>query len=229
MWQLLALKKMKVLLDDGDVTALIGCLKCCKVAVAQDLIRRLENQAKSSAIMDRLRTIAQDEYHSDGDLEFDDGAVVSIDDSPNQMPEGAYVMGWKWIPNPEKDEAPKPFVIESLGCEVRGLIQTTYANSKATAILLKLHWPAKDGEPEQDEEHPVTVNLVDPVGGLPSHELLPDQFYAKSWSENEAIYAALTTQGIIEQIGSENVRTGHVLVPLCRLTDRGEKWVEVKD
>ena len=41
---------------------------------------------------------AAKECGSDGDLEFDDDAVVSVGSDP-----GAYVMGWKWIYNSDAD------------------------------------------------------------------------------------------------------------------------------
>jgi hypothetical protein len=40
----------------------------------------------------RYRSYAQGYLHRDGDLEFDDNAVVSMGSDP-----GAYVQGWKWV------------------------------------------------------------------------------------------------------------------------------------
>jgi hypothetical protein len=42
------------------------------------------------------RAIAKKHYTSEGDLEFDEGNVVSLGDD-----EGAYVQCWKWIPQPK--------------------------------------------------------------------------------------------------------------------------------
>jgi hypothetical protein len=40
----------------------------------------------------RYRTYAQENLQRDGDLEFDDNAVVSMGSDP-----GAYVQAWKWV------------------------------------------------------------------------------------------------------------------------------------
>lgn len=47
----------------------------------------------------RYRIAAWNQFHSEGDLEFDDNNVVSLGEDD----EGAYVQCWKWIPLPEKD------------------------------------------------------------------------------------------------------------------------------
>ena len=58
-----------------------------------DLIERTQ---KAGAEKDaRYLQTAKDNHYSEGDLEFDDGAVVSVSD------EGAYVQGWKWISDEE--------------------------------------------------------------------------------------------------------------------------------
>lgn len=57
----------------------------------EDLRRALRMCRRSKLEREYLRA-AQECHHSDGDLEFDDGAVVSLGDDP-----GAYVMAWKWV------------------------------------------------------------------------------------------------------------------------------------
>lgn len=50
----------------------------------------------------RYRSYAQGCLQRDGDLEFDDNAVVSMGEDP-----GAYVQGWKWVDRcdlPEEDD-----------------------------------------------------------------------------------------------------------------------------
>lgn len=51
---------------------------------------------------------ARENYHADGELEFDDETMVSMGSD-----EGAYVMAWKWIENgeaglaaPDEDDTP---------------------------------------------------------------------------------------------------------------------------
>lgn len=215
---------MKAILTDEEVAEIVAALQCCKIKNAPDLITKLQNKVKSTPLMDRIRELAQQEGE-EGRLEFDEDCTVSIEDRPGVVPEGAYVQGWFWIPNPELDEDPKPFTLP-LGCEVRGFIRTTYSSDrKTTAILLKLHWPAGD-EPEQDEEHPLSVNIVEPCGGTPSNQLEDGEFYVKNWGGNEDFYKALIEKGLIEQVDFKFVRTGHVEAPCCKLTDKGEKWVE---
>lgn len=42
--------------------------------------------------VEAYRKAARENYHKDGELEFDAGCTVSISE------DGAYVMGWRWIP-----------------------------------------------------------------------------------------------------------------------------------
>ena len=53
---------------------------------------RLDDEAENHDVYEKYRAAA-DEQGSEGDLEFDEGAVVSIGEDA-----GAYVMGWKWVP-----------------------------------------------------------------------------------------------------------------------------------
>ena len=50
--------------------------------------------------------LAREQYQCDGEIEFDHGAVVSIDeDVPPGTEEGAYVAAWVWVENPEKEDS----------------------------------------------------------------------------------------------------------------------------
>ena len=45
------------------------------------------------------RKAAEELFHSEGELEIDESAVVSLDDTvPANQEEGAYVMAWVWVP-----------------------------------------------------------------------------------------------------------------------------------
>ena len=83
-------------LTDDQITNLRRVLVGCKTEANAE-----------RALVDVDRTIARfirgpeedayfaaacDQHSSDGDLEFDDDAVVSMGEDP-----GAYVMGWKWV------------------------------------------------------------------------------------------------------------------------------------
>lgn len=48
--------------------------------------------------------LARAQYERDGEIEFDPGAVVSIDeDAPLGAEEGAYVAAWVWVDRPGKE------------------------------------------------------------------------------------------------------------------------------
>lgn len=42
---------------------------------------------------DKLRQLAKERYQQQGELEFDDDALVSIGDDPS----GGYVQAWVWV------------------------------------------------------------------------------------------------------------------------------------
>ena len=47
--------------------------------------------------------LAREQYQSDGEIEFDPGATVSIDeDAEPGTEEGAYVQAWVWVDRPDK-------------------------------------------------------------------------------------------------------------------------------
>jgi hypothetical protein len=48
------------------------------------------------------RRIAKLSYHSDGEVEIDDDAIVSrVDPEDGGFEEGAYVQAWVWVYKPE--------------------------------------------------------------------------------------------------------------------------------
>lgn len=49
--------------------------------------------AKRTKEEEKYFYLAEEEYEQDGDLEFDEDAVVSVSEDGN----GAYVQAWKWI------------------------------------------------------------------------------------------------------------------------------------
>jgi hypothetical protein len=61
----------------------------------------------------------------------------------------------------------------------------------------------------------VSVNLIDDTPAL-----LPDQFYAKTWSENEALREPLLACGLFEDTG-ERANAGHTEAELWQL--KGEE------
>jgi hypothetical protein len=46
----------------------------------------------------RYRELARERYHSDGEIEIDEGATVSI-----SADSGAYVQAWVWVDDPGHD------------------------------------------------------------------------------------------------------------------------------
>jgi len=94
---------MWINLDSETATALLNLINGdSKDAVSEELhIRQFVEKIETATaeLTDPIHVAfrnAAKEYRRDGDLEFDDGAVVSIGGDP-----GAYVMGWKWIENSE--------------------------------------------------------------------------------------------------------------------------------
>jgi uncharacterized C2H2 Zn-finger protein len=57
-------------------------------------------EVKRTEEEERFFQVAREEYHRDGEIEFDDDAKVSIGDPC----EGAYVQAWVWIANPDECE-----------------------------------------------------------------------------------------------------------------------------
>lgn len=97
----------KVLLDEDDAQAILNCLQVCKNTDALRLRALIEEKMKSTPLMDKLRQEGIENYTNEGEVEIDEGAVVSIDDTPGAEPDGAYVMGWVWVPVPDETEVPE--------------------------------------------------------------------------------------------------------------------------
>ena len=67
--------------------------------IADKLAERVRHFAKFEDSTDNpFLSQARREYESEGEVEFDDDAVVS------EGEEGAYVMGWFWVRREEKEE-----------------------------------------------------------------------------------------------------------------------------
>ena len=98
----------KVLLDVDEAEAVLNCLQTCKNTDALRLRALIESKLKSTPLMDQIRAEGIENYTEEGVVEIDDGAIVSIDDTPGAEPNGAYVMGWVWVETPEKPEAAEP-------------------------------------------------------------------------------------------------------------------------
>jgi hypothetical protein len=45
--------------------------------------------------------LAREQYHTDGEIEIDDGATVSRSSDEPGVETGAYVMAWVWVYKPE--------------------------------------------------------------------------------------------------------------------------------
>jgi hypothetical protein len=94
---------MHVILDDNDVKLVIELLSRAKDVRSKDLIDRLKTASEDTKITRELRKEAMSQS-KDGELEVDEGAVVSIVD-PQEEADGAYVQAWLWVYKPEKVES----------------------------------------------------------------------------------------------------------------------------
>lgn len=213
----------KVLLDLDDTNALLQCLQVSKHRDAVRLIAMLQSKMKSTPVMDLLRAEGIEHYVKEGEIEIDEGAVVSIDDTPGAAVSGAYVNGWVWVELP----IPEPFEIPGLGCKVVGITVTHYRdNDKAMAVTLKLEWPPSEDNGGQVtvEDHALSVNI--PEAAVPNHLLPEGEFYAKNWSENEKLYQACLEHRIIEEVEGKSATSGFITAPVCRLSATGKLWAD---
>lgn len=80
----------KAKVSEGSIGQLWHGLLCS--AVKQCTVVEVKGTPPDEGDEQAYREAARD-YQRDGDLEFDDNAVVSLGDDP-----GAYVQCWKWIP-----------------------------------------------------------------------------------------------------------------------------------
>lgn len=97
----------KIVLDETDARAMLTCLQMCKNKEATRLIELISEKVRTNPQMDLIRQEAIEHYQEEGKIEIDEGATVSIDDSPGAEITGAYVMGWVWVdlPATEDDKA----------------------------------------------------------------------------------------------------------------------------
>jgi hypothetical protein len=63
-------------------------------ALAEKSIKKVDAPRSKRQI--KLFLLAKDQWHKDGECEFDDDAVVST------SKEGAYVQAWVWVDNPSR-------------------------------------------------------------------------------------------------------------------------------
>jgi len=75
---------------------IVALQEASKQQLADQLQRDRDQFSNRDETEQAYLNVARKMYGSDGDLEFDDGAVVSLSDDP-----GAYVMAWKWITDEE--------------------------------------------------------------------------------------------------------------------------------
>lgn len=59
-----------------------------------DLVSKILERTKDPENAEVYRSAADEKFARDGEIEFDDDAVVSLGDDP-----GAYVQGWIWVDN----------------------------------------------------------------------------------------------------------------------------------
>lgn len=76
--------------------AIVAFRKVHRNQDAQIFEEEINSAAADPKTIEKYRIAANEFNRDDGELEFDDDAVVSSSD------EGAYVMAWKWV---DKDEA----------------------------------------------------------------------------------------------------------------------------
>ena len=65
----------------------------------EKLLELIDNTAIEQMQLRHYVVRAHELHHSDGELEVDDDAIVSI----AEQPEGAYVQCWVWVPKEEVD------------------------------------------------------------------------------------------------------------------------------
>lgn len=96
---------MYVYLEPEELKLLVAALSPLTIEPAKTLQAKLqqkidEDQLKGmQELYQEYRTAAFKAFHSDGELEIDDNALVSISEDG-----GAYVMGWVWVADEPEDE-----------------------------------------------------------------------------------------------------------------------------
>ncbi len=80
-------------LEDNVVDAIAEeLLRAGRVDLVNALKSRQRAAANEKRMADAYTRAAENQFHREGDLEFDESAVVALSDDG-----GAYVMAWKWI------------------------------------------------------------------------------------------------------------------------------------
>lgn len=97
------------------------------------------------------------------------------------------------------------------------LVRAMYGNG-AMALVLNL----PDGRPLAK----LSVNMED-GDGTPSHELPPEHFYAKDWSENEQIARDCLRSGWFDITDLHPYLSGHVVAGVWKLRAQRGEPVEV--
>jgi hypothetical protein len=88
---------MWINVKDKDLTGIISILRNVGATTIADNLQSVMDKDLETSELDGLYFgAAKSIYESEGDLEFDDDAVVSKGED-----EGAYVMCWKWITDGE--------------------------------------------------------------------------------------------------------------------------------
>lgn len=96
--------------------------------------------------------------------------------------------------------------VPSIGANITGLHFSEYRDGNL-ACLARLSYP------DDTEDLPISVNIPEEA-----RELKGGEFFAKNWSENEAIFNALVESGELV-VMEKSVATGYVVAPVCHLKD----------
>lgn len=97
--------QQKVVLTPDEVTQVVQCLRASREAKeSARLVDFLLEKMASTPVMDQLREIGQRDYQKEGEVEIDEQATVSVNDTPGETITGAYVQGWVWVDLPERTE-----------------------------------------------------------------------------------------------------------------------------
>ena len=84
---------MWVQLEVEQTKQLLALARGAQLAdIAERIQHYLNLEASRAPALIRYRRIAEELYGTEGELEFDDDAVVSAGTG-----DGAYVMGWRWV------------------------------------------------------------------------------------------------------------------------------------
>lgn len=95
---------MWVQFDENQINDMLQiAVNANRLDIAAKIEHFIKLEARHHATLSRHRTRAKLLYETEGELEFDEDAVVSRVDG-----NGAYVMGWQWIPSGRNKEKFRP-------------------------------------------------------------------------------------------------------------------------